>query len=131
MEIPGPAGARFVAVTAGDRLWAVFPGERAVFAGTAGPDDLEALLGLALSPAEVMDVLVGAPPSRLRAYQAWWGPRLPRAIKATLPDGARLDVTVEDAEVDPALGTNAFVEPPHAGYRPVDAGEARRLWSVR
>ena len=35
IEIPGPAGARLVAVARGDRLWAVFPAERAVYYGAA------------------------------------------------------------------------------------------------
>jgi hypothetical protein len=109
----------------------VFPAERALYSGAATPEDLEALLGVALGPAEVMDLLVGARPARVRAYEARWGERLPRRIAATMPDGARLEVTVEDAEADPALGPAAFAEPPHQGYRPVDADEARRLWSAR
>ena len=43
----------------------------------------------------------------------------------------QLDVTVEDAEAEPALGASAFVEPPHDGYRAIEADEARRLWSAR
>ena len=73
-------------------------GERAVFSGQARAEDLESLLGVALSPAEVMDVLTGSATPRLRAYRARWGADLPRRIEATLPDGARLGVAVEDAE---------------------------------
>jgi len=35
IEVPGPAGPRLVAVASGDRLWAVFPAERAFFSGAA------------------------------------------------------------------------------------------------
>ena len=132
IEIPGPTGARLVAVARGERLWAVFPGERAVYEGAARAEDLESLLGVALSPAEVMDLLTGAPSPRVRSYRARWGAALPRQIDATLPDGARLKATVEDAEAPAtALGASAFTEPPHDGYRNVDADQARALWSAR
>ncbi len=131
LEVPGPAGARLVAVTRGGALAAVFPAERAVFMGRATAADLDALLGVALSPDEVIDLLVGVPSARLRAYKAEWGPALPRAIEATLPDGSRLKATVEDAEAGVALPARAFEEPPHEGYRQVDASEARRLWGAR
>jgi len=72
------------------------------------------------------------PSARLRSYRARWGAALPRQIEATLPDGARLQTTVEDAEAPAtALGDSAFDEPPHAGYRTIDAGQARSLWSGR
>src|SRR5438105_1605751 len=129
IEVPGPAGARLVAVARGERLWAVFPAERAVFTGAARADDLASLLGVALSPGEVMDLLVGAPPPRLRSYRAAWGPSLPREIRATLPDGARLSVAVDDAEAPAVLGETAFAEPPHEGYRAITADQARTLWS--
>ena len=132
IEIPGPTGARLVAVARGERLWAVFPAERAVFEGAARAADLESLLGVALAPAEVMDLLIGVPSPRVRAYRARWGAALPRQIDATLPDGARLKVTVEDAEAPATtLGPSAFTEPPHEGYRSVDADQARALWSAR
>ena len=35
LELPGPGGARLIAVTREGRLTAVFPGERAVYAGRA------------------------------------------------------------------------------------------------
>jgi hypothetical protein len=132
IEIPGPTGARLVAVARGERLWAVFPGERAFYAGAARAEDLESLLGVALSPAEVMDLLTGVRSPRVREYRVRWGASLPRQIDATLPDGARLTATVEDAQAPAAtLGETAFTEPPHDGYRTVDADQARALWSAR
>lgn len=129
VEIPGPTGARLVAVARDGRLWAVFPAQRAVFAGPAAATDLASLLGVALTPGEVMDVLVGRRPASVRDYEARWGPRVPRSVEATLPDGARLKVDVREPEIDPDLPAAAFAEPPHPGYREVDAGEARRLWT--
>jgi outer membrane lipoprotein-sorting protein len=131
IEIPGPTGARLVAVARDETLTAVFPGERAVFRGEATAAGLEDLLGVALSPTEVMDLLVGTPSPRVREYRARWGPSLPRELQATLPDGGRLKVTVESATLDADLPEAAFAEPPHEGFRPVDAAEARRLWGAR
>lgn len=131
IELPGPAGVRLVAVARKGRLAAVFPGERAVFESLATPEELAGLLGVALSPAEIMDLLVGAPSPRLQAYQARWGPALPREIEARLPDGARLEVGVEEPDAGAPLPDRAFEDPPHAGYRRIDAEEARRLWSER
>jgi hypothetical protein len=131
IEVPGPTGARLIAVANGTSLVAVFPGERAVFEGAATESGLEDLLGVALTPGEIMDVLVGVRPARLRDYQAGWGPALPRTIHATLPDGARLKAAVEDPRTGEALPEAAFAAPPHDGYRPVDAEEARRMWSRR
>ena len=132
IEIPGPTGARLVAVARGDRRWAVFPGERAIYAGAARAEDLESLLGVALAPPEVMDLLTGVRSPRVREYRVRWGASLPRQIDATLPDGAKLKATVEDAQAPAtSLGESAFTEPPHAGYRSVDADQARALWSAR
>jgi hypothetical protein len=131
IEVPGPAGPRLVAVAAKGDLWAVFPSERAFFAGRATEADFEALLGVGLTPAEVMDLLLGLPPARLRTYEARWRGGLPARVKATLPDGARLTVTVDEADRDPTLPAPAFDEPPHAGYRAITADEARRLWGGR
>jgi len=131
IEVPGPAGPRLIAVARGGRLVAVFPGERAVYTGEARASQLEALLGVALDPAEVMDLLVGVPSPRLKRYVAAWGSALPRRIEATLPDGGTLKATVEDPEMGRALLDAAFAEPPHEGYRSVDAEEARSLWSGR
>ena len=68
-----------------------------VYSGAAQPTDMESLLGVALAPAEVMDLLTGVACPRLLSYRARWGAALPRQIEATLPDGARLKATVEDA----------------------------------
>jgi len=129
IEVPGPAGPRLVAVTRAGRLAAVFPSERAVYSGPARAAELQALLGVALEPPEVMDLLVGTPSPRLKRYAARWGPALPRRIEATLPDGGALKVTVEEAETGGSVPEAAFADPPHEGYRAVDADEARSLWS--
>ena len=131
IEVPGPAGPRVVAVASEENLWAVFPSERAFFSGRATAVDFEALLGVALTPGEVMDLLLGLPPPRLRTYQARWRGTLPAWIKATLPDGGKLTVTVDDAEPGAVLPDAAFAEPPHAAYRTIGAAEARRLWGGR
>lgn len=131
LEIPGSAGARLLAVVRGDRLTAVFPAHRAVLEGTATAADFEALLGVALAPEELMDMLVGVSPPRLRSFRAGWGERLPERIEAVLPDGTTLKVSVDDAEIGIALPSAAFEFPPHRGYRPVDSSEARRLLGGR
>lgn len=131
VEVPGPGGVRLLAVARDGRLWAVFPGEAAWFEGPAGPEQMEALLGLALAPAEVMDLLLGRPAPRLRAFRAGWDARLPRRVEATLPDGSRLSVKVDQVEAPAALPSAAFEEPAHPGYRRLTADEARSLWSAR
>jgi len=131
IEIPGPAGARLVAVALGGRLTAVLPAERAFLESAATAADLEALLGVALSPRELMDLLVGVAPAGLRDYSAQWGEALPRRVEALLADGTRLKATVDDAETDPDLANAAFLPPPHPGYRRIDADEARRLLGRR
>lgn len=131
IEVPGPTGPRVVAVARGGRVWAVFPADRAVFEGEATADALESLLGVSLTPDEVMDVLVGVRPARVSAYEAGWDARLPRRIVATLPDGARLTITVDEADLGVALSPGAFAAPPHEGFRVVDVEEARRLGSGR
>ena len=113
------------------RLAAVFPASRAWFRAEATRASFESLFGIALEPSEVMDLLVGVPSPRLREYQAGWGAELPRNIVATLPDGGRLKIDVDDVETGVDLAERAFEAPPVAGYREVDAGEARRLWSAR
>jgi hypothetical protein len=131
LEVPGPTGPRLVAVTSGGRLTAVFPGERAVFEGEASAEAFASLLGVGLSPMEVMDLLVGEAPVRLRSYRAGWKGALPEVIEATLPDGGRLALTVEEPQTDPSLGPAAFVAPGHPGYRSIAAEEARTLWNGR
>jgi hypothetical protein len=131
IEIPGPAGARLLAVIRGGRLSAVLPSERAFLESEATAGDLETLLGLALEPGELMDVLVGKAPPGVREYRARWGETLPRRVEALLADGTRLEAKVDDAEADLDLPGAAFDPPPHAGHRPVDADEARRLLGGR
>lgn len=131
IEVPGPTGPRLVAVARGGSLWAVFPSDRAFFSGQATEADFEALLGVALTPGEVIDLLVGLPPARLRTYEAHWRGGLPARIRATLPDGGRLTVTVDEAERGAVLPGPAFDEPPHDGYRTIAAAEARGLWRGR
>jgi hypothetical protein len=92
---------------------------------------MEALLGVALTPDEVMDLLVGAPPARVASSRVRWGAAAPRHVDVRLTDGSRLQVTVEEADLDVALPANAFEPPPAPGYRPVDAEEARGLWGRR
>ena len=131
LEIPGPTGLRLVAVTREGAVTAVFPGDRVVFRGAATPEAFESLLGLRLSPPEVMDLLVGVAPAHARSYRARWGPSLPREVSATLADGTRLEVAVEDAEAGAALPAAAFDEPPTRGCRPISATEASGLWRGR
>jgi hypothetical protein len=77
----------------------------------------------------MMDVLTGSSPPGLRACRITWGRELPRKLDLTLPDGGRLKLTVEDPRSEPALPARAFDPPPHAGFRDVEAEEARQLWS--
>jgi hypothetical protein len=130
IEIPGPAGARLLAVAAAGTLVAVFPADAAVLRGAATAEEMDALLGVGLSPAEIIDLLVGVPSPRLRAYGARWGPSVPKRIDATLPDGTRLEATIDSAQ-DRALPAAAFEPPPAAGFREVDVAEARRLMGIR
>lgn len=129
LEIPGPTGARVVVVAHGADLTAVFPSERAVYRGGASAADVEAVLGVGLAPGEIMDLLVGAPPPRVASARVWWGERLPKRVKCTLPDGTRLDVRLRDVDTPGALPAAAFREPAHAGFRLVGADEARELWT--
>jgi hypothetical protein len=131
IEIPGPSGARLLAVARADRLIAVLPADRARLESAAGPRDLEALLGVALSPGELMDVLVGVAPSGVRSYRADWGETLPRRVRAELLDGTRLDARVDEAETDVELPAAAFDPPRCEGCRSIDAAEARRLLGGR
>jgi hypothetical protein len=131
IEVPGPAGARLIAVASGPDLTAVFPADRAAFVGRTTAEDMEALLGVALTPAEVMDLLLGIPSPRVRDPRVRWGPVLPREVRGVLPDGARLKVEVEEADPDVTLPDAAFAAPRREGYRPVDAGEARDLLAGR
>jgi hypothetical protein len=131
IEIPGPAGARLVAVARGGRLTAVLPADRAFLERAATPAELEALVGVALAPAELMDVLAGVAPASVRDYRADWGPSWPRRIDAVLGDGTRLKATVEEADSGADVSPAAFDPPPHAGWREVSPDEARRLLGGR
>ncbi len=131
IEVPGPGGLRLVAVASGERLVAAFPADRALYTGPADAAGMETLLGVALTPVEVMDLLLGAPPARLAASQVRWGRVLPRHVDAKLTDGSRLQVTVEEADLDPTLPAAAFAAPPSPGYRTNDADEARSRWGRR
>jgi hypothetical protein len=128
IELPGPAGPRLLVVAREGALVAVFPAERAVFTGAATAPEMESLFGVALTPAELADLLVGQGPARLGRYEVLWGATLPREVRATFPGGARLIAKVEDAEMNPRLPATAFEAPPHDGFRVVDAREARSLW---
>jgi hypothetical protein len=131
IEIPGPSGARLVAVARAGRLTAVLPADKARLESAAGPADFEALLGVALSPAELMDLLLGVAPQAARRYEADWGETLPRRVKAELADGTRLDARVDEAEADVELPAAAFDPPRCDGCRLIDANEARRLLGGR
>jgi hypothetical protein len=129
LEIPGPTGLRFVAIAGAGGLLAVFPGERAVFRSGATAADMERLIGVALTPSEMMDALLGIAPAGVRSYEARWGRRLPLRVATTLRDGTRLRLAIDAPEAGVSLPPAAFAEPPHEGYRGVDVLEARRLWS--
>jgi hypothetical protein len=131
IEIPGPSGARLIAVARAGRLTAVLPADKARLESAAGPGDFEALLGVALSPGELMDVLLGVAPEAARRYEAEWGASLPRRVRAELSDGTRLDARVDEAEADIELPAAAFDPPPCNACRPIDAAEARRLLGGR
>jgi hypothetical protein len=131
LEIPGPAGARLVAVARANRLTAVLPAEQARLESAASAADLEALVGVPLAPAELMDVLLGTAPPGARRYEADWGGALPRRVRAELEDGTRLDARVDEAEAGLELPPAAFDPPSCRGCRAIDADEARRLLTAR
>jgi hypothetical protein len=131
LEVPGPGGLRLLAVTRAGTLVAVFPGEDAFYEGPAEPTELQALLGVALTPEELMDVLVGVGSPRLLSYRVRWGAAFPREIDARLPDGARLRLSLEGPQAGMALPEEAFEAPVHTGLRRVDASQARELWGGR
>lgn len=131
IEIPGPSGARLVAVAREGRLTAVLPSDRAVLETEASPAGLESLIGIALGPEQLMDLLVGVAPSGARGYEARWGRTLPKRIDAVLGDGTRVRATVDEADAGETVAGAAFDPPSHAGYRPIEADEARRLLGGR
>lgn len=131
IEIPGPSGARLVAVTRAGRLTAVMPYERAVLEREASAAELAALIGIELEPGALMDMLVGQRPAGAREYETRWGRWLPARVDVVLEDGTRVRATVEDADAGDGVSPQAFDPPPHVGYRAVDADEARQLLGGR
>ncbi len=131
IEIPGPTGARLVAVTRDGRLHAVLVSERARLESPATPAELEALIGIELAPSELRDVLLGTAPPGVRTYRADWGDTLPRRVRAELLDGTRLDARIDEAETGVDLPAAAFDPPRCDDCRLVDANEARHLLTAR
>jgi hypothetical protein len=131
IEMPGPAGARFILVADGDRLFAVFPGERAFFAGAADAETLARVTGVRLAAPAVIDMLTGRAPADASDYRADWADSLPKRVSALLSDGTRLKIGIERPQTDRPVSGLAFEPPPHEGYREVTAEEARELWLGR
>ena len=131
LEMPGPAGARFVLVTRGETLTAVFPHSRAFFLGQATAKTLFEITGVELSASGIMDLLVGRSPAEASGYRVEWGERLPRRVKCRLSDGTALDLKVARPDMGREIKEEAFVPPAHDGYRQVGAQEARDLWLGR
>jgi hypothetical protein len=131
LELPGPGGARLIVVVSGAHITAVFPRERAVFEGAATAQTLGEVTGVALSAPDIMNLLVGIAPASVSGFRADWGRSLPSRVRGTLSDGTRIDARIKDPRLGGPLPDAAFQPPPHEGYRPVSAGEARDLWVVR
>jgi len=129
LEVPGPGGVRLVAVAEAGRLLAVFPAEAAYYRAAADREELRALLGLELTPAEVMDLLLGLDVPSAREQESRWGPRLPTRVEATLADGARVRAVARAPELDPDLPRAAFELTWPAGYRALSRDELQSLWS--
>jgi hypothetical protein len=126
IEIPGPTGARLVALAAGGQLTAVLPRERAVHRGPATTDELGRLLAVALGPSEIMDLLSGQPPPSVELSRLKWRDGLPEDIGGRLHDGTSLRIRVRELSLG-ELPERAFEEPRCPGCRLVDALEAREL----
>jgi len=118
-------------VAAGGRLTAVFPAERAVFEGRSTADDIDAVLGVALAPDEIMDMLVGVPGPRIADARVAWGDRFPSRVSGRLADGTSFVVKAQAIETPGTLPAAAFLPPPHPGHRAIDADEARDMWVRR
>jgi len=131
IEVPGPAGARLIVVAQAGRLAALFPTERDIFEGETTAEHLEAVLGVALTPEEIMDLLVGAPSQRITETRIRWGTLYPSQVEGRLPDRTRLRVRVRSVETPESLPDAAFSVPPHDDYRSIDADEARDMWVRR
>jgi hypothetical protein len=126
IEVGGPS-LRLVVVTRDGDLTAVFPRERAVYSGPAEKGVLRSLVGVELDPGEIMDLVVGKAPARLRDVRFSWGNALPERVEATLPDGTRLKARLLAPEAAPPLPEGAFVPPRTEGFRKVGIEEARAL----
>jgi hypothetical protein len=127
IEIPGTTGPRLTVVTRASRLCAVFQAERAVYRDVVSTASIDAALGVALTPEETMDLIVGAPLPRLPQTRVRWGRHFPREVTTRLPEGVELTIKLEEAEVgSPEL--EAFMEPKLLGYRAIDAEAARDIW---
>ena len=55
IEVPGPAGARLIAVASGDALTAVFPGDRAAFVGRTTAERIRAWADRTPAPSASLD----------------------------------------------------------------------------
>ncbi len=128
VEIPGPGGPRVALVARGGRATAAFPGDRAFWEGEASAASLEAVLGIALAPGEIMDLVVGVVPPSVSRHRVAWGQRLPARIETTLSNGSRLTIRIEEAEADVPLSPRAFEPPRREGYRQIGSEEVRNLW---
>jgi hypothetical protein len=117
-----------VAVSQGDRMTAVFPHERAVYNGEATRAGMGDLLGVALAPSEIMDLLGGTPPQTIQLRRLRFRAGLACDIAGRLSDGTMLKIRVEDAQLS-ALSEQAFADPACPGCRSVSAHEAAELWT--
>jgi hypothetical protein len=130
VEIPEGVGQRLVVIARAERLCAIFPADRAVFRGPATAASVEAALSVALTPSEVMDLIVGAPSERLTVHHVRWRRDRPREVAVRLPDGTDLKMKMEEISLAPPA-KEAFEEPVLSGYRSISAEEARSLWGDR
>ena len=109
---------------------AVFPSERAVYAGAADAPSMEALLGVALTPAEVMDLLLGTAPARSDASRVPLGTAAAAVGRRPAARTARAcgDDRGGRGRPWPCPRPRSSRRPPR-DYRRVDVEEARGLWS--
>lgn len=129
VELPAGTGLRLLAVAQGERLVVAFPGERSYYEGPATAEAFGSLLGVALTPADLMDVLLGLTPARVRSLDVQWGPIAPSRVVAQLHDGTRLEARVREPELGRPLGDGAFAPPVTAGWQRLTMDEARGRWA--
>jgi hypothetical protein len=127
VELPGSAGARMILVTRGEQLAAVFPGERAYYAGAAEAATFETILGVALAPPAIMDLLLGRGSDSVTIHSIRQGAVAPRHVAGRLRDGTRIALSIQDATINPALAPQAFEFVAPRGFRVIDELEARAL----